>query len=136
MQKDEQVDMALLLFNTMLHLHSNHDAQDCFSCICKALKPGGLLVVELPPVRDIFDGSFVNGEYWESPIKGREGIELITEYGTDDDEFDAESQVHFDILDQLQLSREISIVGQVSYLAWSECYLKMYCMAMERKAQA
>ena len=93
LQDKEQVDVALLLFNTMLHLHSNHDARDCLQCIFDSLKPGGLLILELPPVREIFDGSLVNGIFWEEPVEGQEDIQLITEYGTDDDEFDPESQV-------------------------------------------
>ncbi len=92
MQKDKTVDVALLLFNTMAHLHCNGDAKDCFNCSFEALNPGGLLILELPPTKDIFDGSFVEGEYWEEPIKNQDGLQLITEYGTDDDEFDHESQ--------------------------------------------
>ena len=93
LQDGEQVAVALLLFNTMSHLHSNHDAKECFQCTFNALLPGGILVIELPPVREIFDGSFTNGSYWEEPIQGQKDICLITEYGTDDDEFDTESQV-------------------------------------------
>ncbi len=86
------MDAVLLLFNTMHHLHSNDDARECFNCSFEALKPGGLLIIELPPTRDVFNGSFTLGEYWEEPLQGHEDLQLITEYGTDDDEFDPESQ--------------------------------------------
>ena len=87
------MDVVLLLFNTMSHLHSNHDARDCLTCLYKTLKPGGLLIIELPSVQNIFDGSVAAGDYWEEPLKGQDDVLVITEFGTDDDEFDPESQV-------------------------------------------
>ena len=97
-QKGETVDLALLLFNRMSQLHSTFDAKDCLECIHDALNPAGMLIIELPPVSAIFDGSFVQGDYWEEPIKGQDEVSLITEYGTDDDEFDPETQVIFQLV--------------------------------------
>lgn len=50
-------------------------------------------MIELPSIQEIFDGSIADGTYWENALEGQENVMLITEYGTDDDEFDPESQV-------------------------------------------
>ena len=122
LQKGETVDVALLLFNTMgSHLHSNDDARDCFNCSFEALKPGGLLIIELPPTRDVFDGSFALGELWEEPVKGHDDMQLILEYGTDDDEFDPETQA--------SLQTQLTLLSQL-------CCLPMLGSPMLRKPLA
>lgn len=57
-----------------------------------------MLIMELPPVGPIFDGSFIEGDHWENPVPGQEGVQIIMEYGTDDDEFDSETQVRLAVL--------------------------------------
>jgi hypothetical protein len=92
---DDQVDVAFIACNTMSHLHSNDDARDCWESVYAALKPGGLLVVEVDNIDDIFTGAFIEGSFWEAPILGlddKEDALVIMEYGTEDDSFNPESQ--------------------------------------------
>lgn len=81
----------MLLLGTLSDLQSHKEVQECWMATQQALKPGGLLVMEVIHPEDVFDGAFVQGEMWEAPLV--DGQEVIMEYGTDDDLFDVETQV-------------------------------------------
>lgn len=87
------VDLAVMLFWTMQHLHTVSDVESCWRNIWHALKPGGILIIELPHFDDIFNGQLVEPMYWEHTSSDSNKT-VIVEWGTEDDEFDAESQVH------------------------------------------
>ena len=83
--------MALLLLGTMNHLQTHDQAQCCLDGAYVALKPGGLLLIELQHPHDLFDGSFIKGDFWEADLEADK--QVILEYGTDDDWFDPVQQV-------------------------------------------
>jgi SAM-dependent methyltransferase len=65
-QADEKVDLVCCLNGTFSHMHTNADARDCFRAAHNALKPGGLLVVELNHPSCLFDGGLISsGDTWE-----------------------------------------------------------------------
>lgn len=93
----EKFDMAFMLFGTFGHLLDSNSAQQCLQCIHAALKPGGLLVVELAHPADAFDGSLMQEDGWdetgnEPQASGTPG-ELAVQYGRSGDQFDAIEQV-------------------------------------------
>ena len=91
LQDEATVDMALLLLGTMNHLQTHDQAQCCLDAAYVALKPGGLLLIELQHPHDLFDGSFIKGDFWEADLEADK--QVILEYGTDDDWFDPVQQV-------------------------------------------
>ena len=86
------VDIALILFGTMQHLHSVQQIEDCWCNINRCLKPGGLLIVELPHFEDIYNAEIMEPQFWETDA-GSDGTSVVVEFGTEDDQFDPESQV-------------------------------------------
>lgn len=86
------VDLAIMLFGNMQHLHTITDIQRCWSSISGCLKPGGILILELPHYEEVFNGQITEPMYWESSPDSQEGT-VIVEWGTEDDDFDAEAQV-------------------------------------------
>ena len=94
----ERVDMAYMLFGTFGHLLDSQSAQHCLQSIHAALKPDGLLVIELAHPADAFDGSLMQEDEWgedgnePSQDLGTPG-ELAVQYGKSGDQFDAIEQV-------------------------------------------
>ena len=90
LQDGQQADVAALLLGSMGHLITNDDAIQCFTAAATALRPDGLLIVELPSPEDLFDGAFILGDVWDAQLDGQE---IVVTYGQDDDAFDPLSQV-------------------------------------------
>lgn len=84
------MDVATILLGTLSHLQTNEEVLQCWEATLAALKPGGVLVIELLHPNDVFDGTFAQGDFWEADY---EGGKVIVEFGTDDDQYDSRSQV-------------------------------------------
>jgi hypothetical protein len=54
-----RADLALLPLGTLAHALTNDDALRWLAAAGNALRPGGLLVLELPHPADVFDGALV-----------------------------------------------------------------------------
>lgn len=52
-------DLALLPLNTVAHALTNDDALRWLAAAGNALRPEGLLVMELPPLDDVFNGNLL-----------------------------------------------------------------------------
>ncbi|KAG1672919.1 hypothetical protein FOA52_012364 [Chlamydomonas sp. UWO 241] len=89
------LDMAVCMLGTFLHCLDNESACAAFGCASKALRPGGLFVLELSHPGDLFDGTFIIGdggkEVWEVPAGTDHKI--LVEWGADFDNFDPVTQV-------------------------------------------
>ena len=94
-------DMVICLLGTFSHMLSNEDASRAMACISRALRPGGVLLIELGHPGDLFDGSYVIGDcgkdMWEVPLSLPNGApsqhKILVEWGAEFDEFDSVSQV-------------------------------------------
>lgn len=86
------MDVAMLLLGTLSHLHTTAEVRSCWESVLRALNPSGILVIELQHPADMFDGAFTRGDMWQAPLENEQ--EVIMEFGTDDDFFDVETQVH------------------------------------------
>ena len=90
MQDGTQADAAALLLGSIGHLLTNDDAIQCFTATAAALRPGGLLIVELPSPEDLFDGAFIVGDAWDAQLDGQD---ILVSYGQEEDPFDPLGQV-------------------------------------------
>lgn len=54
-----RADLALLPLGTLAHALTNDDVLRWLAAVGNALRPGGLLVLELPHPADVFDGALV-----------------------------------------------------------------------------
>lgn len=90
------VDMAFMILGTFAHLLETSAALQCLHSTHAALKPGGILVLELPHPADAFDGSLFEEGNWDEadqqPEEGHVG-ELAVQYGKAGDHFDPVEQV-------------------------------------------
>ena len=97
--------MVFMLLGTFSHLLDTESALQCLRSVHQALKPGGLLVLELDHPSEAFDGSLMQGDSWRgedeeqdenedetSLADGAQG-ELAVQYGKPSDPFDPISQV-------------------------------------------
>ncbi|KAK9812874.1 hypothetical protein WJX72_005033 [[Myrmecia] bisecta] len=85
------VDLAAMLLGTAAHLLHSRDLLACFQSVRKALRPGGLFVMELMHPMALFDGTGIIGDSWTAGAPG--GPCYLVEYGLPEDEFDAAAQV-------------------------------------------
>ena len=89
--------MVFMLLGTFAHLTDTESALQCLRSVHAALKPGGLLVLELAHPSDAFDGSLMQEDTWngEDAVFKGEGVpgELAVQYGKPGDHFDAIQQV-------------------------------------------
>ena len=90
LQDGTQADAAALLLGSIGHLLTNDDAIQCFTATAAALRPGGLLIVELPSPEDLFDGAFIVGDAWDAQLDDQD---ILVSYGQEEDPFDPLSQV-------------------------------------------
>ena len=93
----ERVDMVFMLLGTFAHLLDTTSAVQCLHSIHAALKPDGVLVLELAHPAEAFDGSLLQEDSWseggdEPQDRGVPG-ELAVQYGKSGDKFDAIEQV-------------------------------------------
>lgn len=89
---EEPVDLSFMLMGTFYHLMEQAGAMSCLRSIAAALKPDGLLVLELAHAADCFDGSWLQEDAWDiQPEAGQPG--LLVSYGREDDDFHCLSQV-------------------------------------------
>ncbi|EIE20345.1 hypothetical protein COCSUDRAFT_83545 [Coccomyxa subellipsoidea C-169] len=85
-------DLALLPLNTVAHALTNDDALRWLAAAGNALRPEGLLVMELPPLDDVFNGNLLQGDEWEleGEEEGENDLKIV--FGTKLDRFDFCSQ--------------------------------------------
>ena len=90
------VDMVFMVLGTFAHLLDADAALQCLHSTHAALKPGGVLVLELSHPAEAFDGSLMETADWneagQQPDEGQPG-ELAVQYGKDGDHFDPIKQV-------------------------------------------
>ena len=88
-----------MLLGTFSHLLNSKSALQCLRSVHAALKPAGKLILELSHPTDMFNGSLVQEDEWDSAADCPTGPampdELAVQYGTIGDEFDAIDQVGF-----------------------------------------
>eukprot|EP00873_Tetraselmis_striata_P036882 jgi/Tetstr1/457146/TSEL_043796.t1 len=88
-------DMVLILMGTLQHMLTNKDALAAMGSARDALRPGGLLVLELAHPYDLWDGTLAGSEeyseVWDSDLGG--GRKLYIEWGREGDPFDGLTQV-------------------------------------------
>lgn len=91
----EPVDMALILMGTLQHMVRNADAVAALRAARDALRPGGLLLLEMAHPYDLWDGTLAGSEeyaeVWDSELA--DGSKLYIEWGREGDPFDGLSQV-------------------------------------------
>jgi len=103
-QPAEGYDMVMCLLGTFCHMLTNKDAGRALGAAARALRSGGLLLLELPHPGDLFDGTLLVGdggrEIWEVPMGGAgrpedsaAGTKLMVEWGAEFDNFDPVTQV-------------------------------------------
>lgn len=89
--------MAFMLLGTFSHLLDSESALQCLRSVHAALKPAGKLVLELSHPTDVFNGSLVQEDEWDSAPNCPSGPampgELAVQYGRNGDEFDPINQV-------------------------------------------
>lgn len=84
--------MAFLPLGTLAHALTNEDAVATLRSCRNALRPGGLLVVELPHPEDIFNGQMLLGDSWDIEAEAARPA-LMVEFGSEEhDEFDSATQ--------------------------------------------
>lgn len=84
--------MAFLPLGTLAHALTNEDAAATLRSCRNALRPGGLLVVELPHPEDIFNGQMLLGDSWDIEAEAARPA-LMVEFGSEEhDEFDSATQ--------------------------------------------
>ena len=65
-QDGKQVDYVACLLGTFQHMYTMEDAVKCMRAAEKALKPGGLFVVELSHPLSLFDGTIASSaDFWD-----------------------------------------------------------------------
>ena len=91
------VDMAFMILGTFAHLLDIEAALQCLHSTHAALKPGGILVLELVHPADAFDGSLLEPADWDEAGQQLEECkpgELAVQYGKAGDHFDPIEQVY------------------------------------------
>lgn len=92
--KMQLVDMGMVLLGTLSHCIDNSTALTCISEMSRLMRPGGLLVLELPHPEELFSGSYYSAEEfvdaWDAAVDEKL---VLVEWGREGDEFDVESQV-------------------------------------------
>jgi len=84
--------VAFLPLGTLAHALSNDAAAATLAACRAALRPGGLLVLELPHPEDVFNGQLLMGDAWDIEADGGRPA-LMVEFGSEEhDEFDAATQ--------------------------------------------
>ncbi|KAK9820975.1 hypothetical protein WJX81_005721 [Elliptochloris bilobata] len=88
-----QADVAFLPLGTLAHALSNEAAMATLRACRQALRPGGLLILELTHPEDIFNGQLLAGDTWDIEAE-EDAPALMVEFGSEEtDEIDAETQV-------------------------------------------
>jgi SAM-dependent methyltransferase len=88
------VDLSTVMLGTLSHCLDNATALRCFANIAAAVKPGGLLVVEVAHPEELLGGAFLDPgrfvECWEVGEDGRAVFADEAEGDDDDDDDDGE----------------------------------------------
>ena len=106
-------DAACILLGTAAHLVDTDDAVACLRGAADALRPGGVVILELEHPFDIFDGQLMDaqGDAWDREV---DGVKILVEWGREGDYFDVathvvERTVGFNVVDPvLQRARRRS----------------------------
>ena len=120
----DPVDMAFMVLGTFAHLLETEAALQCLRSTHAALKPNGLLILELSHPADAFDGSLLEQTDWggpdEPPEDGAPG-ELAVQYGKAGDVFDPIQQVGLAWLSCSLSSGAEELKGCSSSHCWAAC---------------
>ena len=85
-------DAACILLGTAAHLVETDDAVSCLRGVAAALRPGGVVILELEHPFDIFDGQLMDaqGDAWDREV---DGVKVLVEWGREGDYFDVATHV-------------------------------------------
>ena len=85
-------DAACILLGTAAHLVDTDDAVACLRGAADALRPGGVVILELEHPFDIFDGQLMDaqGDAWDREV---DGVKILVEWGREGDYFDVATHV-------------------------------------------
>ena len=97
----EPFDSVWILLGSLQHLQTNDDVISCFQSACRALKPGGTMIIELPHPRETFSMVECTKNGWEVPLEDEDGEEcgkLKIVWGDESDNIDPIRQLrHFTV---------------------------------------
>ncbi|KAL4425487.1 hypothetical protein ABPG75_009503 [Micractinium tetrahymenae] len=92
----QPADLAAILLGSLAHCLDNEAALACFTELSKAMRPGGLLVLELPHPSDLWGGYCLEDEQfveaWDAQSEDGSKTVLV-EWGREGDKFDLQEQV-------------------------------------------
>ena len=84
------VDLALLLLGSAACLLTNAEVIACLQRVADALTPGGILIIELPHPRELFNIDDPTEDAWEV---AQDGVRVKVRWGAESDSMDPVSQV-------------------------------------------
>jgi SAM-dependent methyltransferase len=87
---ERPVDLALLLLGSAACLLTNDAVISCLQRVADALTPGGVLIIELPHPRELFNIDDTTEDGWEVT---QEGTRVKVRWGADGDSMNPVSQV-------------------------------------------
>ncbi|EWY39289.1 hypothetical protein N825_07630 [Skermanella stibiiresistens SB22] len=87
---DRPVDLALLLLGSAACLLTNSAVISCMQRVSEALTPGGVLIIELPHPRELFNIDDATEDGWEVT---RDGTRVRVRWGSPGDSLDPVSQI-------------------------------------------
>lgn len=95
-QVEQPADLAAILLGSLAHCLDNGAALACFGELSKAVRPGGLLVLELPHPSDLWGGYCLEDEQfveaWDAQSEDGSKTVLV-EWGREGDQFNLQEQV-------------------------------------------
>ncbi|KAL4421094.1 hypothetical protein ABPG77_009621 [Micractinium sp. CCAP 211/92] len=95
-QVEQPADLAAILLGSLAHCLDNGAALACFKELSQAVRPGGLLVLELPHPSDLWGGYCLEDEQfveaWDAQSEDGSKTVLV-EWGREGDTFDLQQQV-------------------------------------------
>ncbi|PRW59252.1 hypothetical protein C2E21_2426 [Chlorella sorokiniana] len=95
-QLAQPADLACILLGSLAHCLDNGAALRCFAELSKAVRPGGLLVLELPHPSDLWGGYCLEEEQfieaWDAENEDKSKTVLV-EWGREGDQFDLQEQI-------------------------------------------
>ncbi|KAI7841824.1 hypothetical protein COHA_004353 [Chlorella ohadii] len=95
-QLAQPADLACILLGSLAHCLDNGAALRCFAELSKAVRPGGLLVLELPHPSDLWGGYCLEEEQfieaWDAESEDKSKTVLV-EWGREGDHFDLQEQI-------------------------------------------
>ena len=87
---ERPVDLALLLLGSAACLLTNAEVISCLQRVADALTPGGVLIIELPHPRELFNIDDATEDGWEVT---QDGVRVKVRWGAESDSMNPVSQV-------------------------------------------